>query len=205
MNITIAEAAKQIAAKALSPVELTQQCLAQVEALNSTLHAFILVTADRAMADAKAAEAAIMANGPKTKLHGIPLGLKDIIDTKGIPTTCHSAQLLDNVPTADATCAVKLAEAGSVLMGKLSTHEFADGGPSFDLPFPPARNPWDPAHFTAGSSSGTGRRGAGGHDPGRPRHRYRRVDPWPGGVVRHRGDQADLRPGQPLRRGAGGL
>ncbi len=156
MNITIAEAAKQIAAKTLSPVELTQQCLAQVEALNSTLHAFILVTADRAMADAKAAEAAIMANGPKTKLHGIPLGLKDIIDTKGIPTTCHSAQLLDNVPTADATCAVKLAEAGSVLMGKLSTHEFADGGPSFDLPFPPARNPWDPAHFTAGSSSGTG-------------------------------------------------
>jgi aspartyl-tRNA(Asn)/glutamyl-tRNA(Gln) amidotransferase subunit A len=154
--LTIAEAAKQIAAKTLSPVELTQECLSRTAALNDTLHAFILVTAERAMADARAAEQAIMADGPKSKLHGIPIGLKDIIDTAGIPTTCHSYQLIDNVPDTDATCAVKLAQAGSVLMGKLSTHEFANGGPSFDLPFPPARNPWNPDHFTAGSSSGTG-------------------------------------------------
>jgi aspartyl-tRNA(Asn)/glutamyl-tRNA(Gln) amidotransferase subunit A len=89
-------------------------------------------------------------------LDGIPIGLKDIIDTKGILTTCQSAQLIGNVPGTDATCAVKLVEAGTVLMGKLSTHEFADGGPSFDLPWPPARNPWNPDHFTGGSSSGTG-------------------------------------------------
>jgi aspartyl-tRNA(Asn)/glutamyl-tRNA(Gln) amidotransferase subunit A len=82
--------------------------------------------------------------------------LKDIVDTKGIATTCHSKILRDNVPDRDATCAVKLAEAGTVLMGKTATHEFADGGPSFDLPWPPVRNPWNTAHFTAGSSSGTG-------------------------------------------------
>lgn len=153
---TIADAAKLIAARKLSPVELTQDCLARVHAMDATLHAFVLVTEERALSDAKAAEAAIMASGPKTPLHGIPIGLKDIVDTAGIPTTCQSAILQDNIPDSDATCAVKLAQAGSVLMGKLTTHEFADGGPSFDLPKPPAANPWNPEHFTAGSSSGTG-------------------------------------------------
>jgi aspartyl-tRNA(Asn)/glutamyl-tRNA(Gln) amidotransferase subunit A len=154
--ITIAEASRLLAGKQISPVELTQSCLSRIHALDATLHAFITVTEDRARADAKAAEARIMGGTAKGPLDGIPIGLKDIIDTKGILTTCHSAQLLDNVPDTDATCAVKLAEAGTVLMGKLSTHEFANGGPSFDLPFPPARNPWNPDHFTAGSSSGTG-------------------------------------------------
>ena len=93
---------------------------------------------------------------PTGPLCGIPIGLKDIVDTKGIPTTCHSKLLRDNIPDTDATCAAKLAAAGTVLMGKTATHEFADGGPSFDLPWPPARNPWNTAHFTAGSSSGTG-------------------------------------------------
>jgi len=89
-------------------------------------------------------------------MHGIPIGLKDIVDTAGIETTCGSKILAGNVPEKDAACATKLAAAGTVLMGKLTTHEFADGGPSFDLPKPPARNPWNPEHFTAGSSSGTG-------------------------------------------------
>ncbi len=153
---TLAEAAKLIAAKKLSPVELTRACLDRVAALDGRLHAFIHPTPERALAEARAAEAAIMANGPKGPLHGIPIGLKDIVDTKGIPTTCQSKLLADNIPDADATCAERLAAAGTVLMGKLTTHEFADGGPSFDLPAPPARNPWNPEHFTAGSSSGTG-------------------------------------------------
>lgn len=153
---TIAQAAALIAAKKLSPVELTQDCLKRVHAMDGTLHAFVLLTEERALSEAKSAEAAIMASGPKSPLHGIPIGLKDIVDTKGLPTTCQSAILQDNIPETDATCAVKLAEAGSVLMGKLTTHEFADGGPSFDLPKPPAVNPWNPEHFTAGSSSGTG-------------------------------------------------
>ena len=156
MILTIAEAAKLLAAKKLSPVELTRSCLQRVHALDATLHAFVLLTEERALADARAAEAAIMKDGPRTPLHGIPIGLKDIVDTAGIPTTCQSAILQDNVPDTDATCATRLAAAGSVLMGKLTTHEFADGGPSFDLPKPPAANPWNPAHFTAGSSSGTG-------------------------------------------------
>jgi aspartyl-tRNA(Asn)/glutamyl-tRNA(Gln) amidotransferase subunit A len=153
---TIAQAAKQIAAKRLSPVELTRACLERVHALDSRLHAFVHLTEERALTEARAAEAAIMANGPSGPLHGIPIGLKDIVDTKGIPTTCQSKLLQDNVPDSDATCAERLAAAGTVLIGKLTTHEFADGGPSFDLPRPPARNPWNPEHFTAGSSSGTG-------------------------------------------------
>jgi aspartyl-tRNA(Asn)/glutamyl-tRNA(Gln) amidotransferase subunit A len=153
---TIAEAARQIAAKELSPVELTKACLDRVRKLDSELHAFIHLTEERALAEARSAEALIMARGPSGPLHGIPIGLKDIVDTKGIPTTCQSKLLQDNVPDTDATCAARLANAGTVLIGKTTTHEFADGGPSFDLPWPPARNPWNTAHFTAGSSSGTG-------------------------------------------------
>jgi aspartyl-tRNA(Asn)/glutamyl-tRNA(Gln) amidotransferase subunit A len=153
---TIAEAASLIAAKQLSPVELTKACLDRLHATEATLHAFVLPTEDRALADAKAAEAAIMRSGPLGPMHGIPIGLKDIVDTAGIETTCGSKILAGNVPEKDAACAAKLAAAGTVLMGKLTTHEFADGGPSFDLPKPPAHNPWNPEHFTAGSSSGTG-------------------------------------------------
>jgi aspartyl-tRNA(Asn)/glutamyl-tRNA(Gln) amidotransferase subunit A len=153
---TIAEAARLIAAKALSPVELTRACLDRVERLDGRLDAFIHKTPERALADAAAAEAAIMAGHYRGPLHGIPIGLKDIVDTKGIPTTCQSRLLAGNIPDADAACAERLAAAGTVLIGKTTTHEFADGGPSFDLPWPPAKNPWNPAHFTAGSSSGTG-------------------------------------------------
>jgi aspartyl-tRNA(Asn)/glutamyl-tRNA(Gln) amidotransferase subunit A len=153
---TLAEAAALIAAKKMSPVELTQACLGRMSAMNGALHAFILPTEERALSDAKAAEAAIMKDGPIGPLHGIPMGLKDIVDTAGIRTTCQSKLLADNIPDTDATCAAKLAAAGTVLMGKLTTHEFADGGPSFDVVAPPARNPWNTDHFTAGSSSGTG-------------------------------------------------
>jgi len=91
---TIAEAASLIAAKQLSPVELTKACLARMHATEATLHAFVLPTEDRAMADAKAAEAAIMRDGPRGPLHGIPIGLKDIVDTAGIETTCGSKILV---------------------------------------------------------------------------------------------------------------
>ena len=153
---TIAEAAARIAAKTLSPVELTRACLQRIERLDGTLHSFLLRTDERALATARAAEAAIARDGPKGPLHGIPIGLKDIFSTKGLRTTAHSRQLEHNVPMEDATSVRLLAEAGTVLLGKLATHEFAFGGPSFDLPWPPARNPWNPAHFTGGSSSGTG-------------------------------------------------
>jgi aspartyl-tRNA(Asn)/glutamyl-tRNA(Gln) amidotransferase subunit A len=89
-------------------------------------------------------------------LHGVPVGIKDIIDVAGLPTTCHSKILIDNVAAADAVCVSRLRGAGAIVLGKLSTHEFAIGGPSFDLPWPPARNPWNTDHHPGGSSSGSG-------------------------------------------------
>jgi aspartyl-tRNA(Asn)/glutamyl-tRNA(Gln) amidotransferase subunit A len=154
--LSIAEAAALIAAKKLSPVELTRICLDRVSKLDPALHSFLLLTEDRAMADAKAAETRMMAGNRIGPLDGIPIGHKDIYNTAGIRTTGHSRLLEHNVPTEDSVVVRKWAEAGSILMGKLATHEFAIGGPSFDLPWPPARNPWNPDHFTAGSSSGTG-------------------------------------------------
>jgi aspartyl-tRNA(Asn)/glutamyl-tRNA(Gln) amidotransferase subunit A len=154
--LTIADAAKLIAAKKLSPVELAKTHLDRIGRLDPQLNAFLLVTAERALADARAAEARHMSGSPRGKLDGIPIAHKDIYCTAGIRTTAHSKLLKDNVPTRDACTVAKWAEAGTVMLGKLSTHEFAFGGPSFDLPWPPARNPWNREHFTAGSSSGTG-------------------------------------------------
>jgi aspartyl-tRNA(Asn)/glutamyl-tRNA(Gln) amidotransferase subunit A len=154
--LTIAEAAKLIAIKELSPVELIQSRLDRIAKLDGRLHSFIRVTADEARAAARIAENEIAAGRYRGPLHGIPLGLKDIYETKGIATTGHSKVMQDHVPSADAFTAAKLKDAGGIVMGKLATHEFAFGGPSFDLPWPPARNPWNTDHFTGGSSSGTG-------------------------------------------------
>jgi aspartyl-tRNA(Asn)/glutamyl-tRNA(Gln) amidotransferase subunit A len=163
--VTVADAAQMIAAKKLSPVELTEAYLDRIDALDSQLNSFVTVTADRARQDAKAAEAAIMASGPRGKLHGIPYCLKDIFDTAGIRTTAHSKLLADNVPTRDAACGEKLTQAGAVLLGKTATWEFAHGGPSWDILFPPARNPWNTDHSPAGSSSGSGAAVAAGLAP----------------------------------------
>ena len=154
--LTIAEASRLIAARKLSPVELTKTCLERVGAMDPIVNAFLLVTEERALADARAAEARAMAGASKGPLDGIPIAHKDIYNTAGIRTTGHSKLLEDNVPDTDSKVVEKWDSAGSVMMGKLATHEFAMGGPSFDLPWPPSRNPWNPLHFTAGSSSGTG-------------------------------------------------
>ena len=110
----------------------------------------------RQCAAAKAAEAEIAAGRRRGPLQGVPVGIKDIIDVAGLPTTCHSRVLIDNIATADAVCVARLRGAGAIVLGKLSTHEFAIGGPSFDLPWPPARNPWNTDHHPGGSSSGSG-------------------------------------------------
>lgn len=153
---TIAEAARRIAAKEISPVEFMKDRLAKAEALNPAIHAFIRFTPELALAQAQAAEARQMAGALKGPLDGIPIAHKDIYETAGIPTTGHSRVLEHHIPKADAAAVRAWAEAGAVMLGKLATHEFAWGGPSFDLPWPPARNPWDTERFTAGSSSGTG-------------------------------------------------
>jgi len=154
--LTIAEASSLIQQRKLSPVELTQAFLARIEAVDPRLNAYLLVTADHALAQARAAEAEIMAGGYRGPMHGIPFALKDIYCTAGIRTTCHSRTRADYVPDFDASTVTSLYKSGAVLLGKLSTHEFAHGGPSFDLPWPPARNPWNREHFTGGSSSGSG-------------------------------------------------
>lgn len=153
---TIASAAADLAARRVSPVELTQHCLERIGRLDGQLNSFLLVTGERALADAKAAEARFMAGTQRGRLDGIPIAHKDIYNTAGIRTTGHSRLLEHNVPAADAMVVRKWADAGTVMLGKLATHEFAMGGPSFDLPWPPARNPWNTDRMPSGSSSGTG-------------------------------------------------
>ena len=156
MQPSIAEMGRQLRANQTSSQALTLAALDRIATADGALHAFITVTADHALQQAREADAAFAAGQDSGPLQGIPYALKDIYDTAGIRTTCHSKLLLDNVPAQDCAVAQKLASAGGVMVGKLATHEFAIGGPSFDLPFPPARNPWNLDHITGGSSSGSG-------------------------------------------------
>ena len=155
-DLSIAEMGRQLRAGAITSTQLTEAALARIDARDPRLNAFVLPTRERAQADARRADAELKAGIDRGPMHGIPHALKDIYDTAGIRTTCHSKLRMGNIPAADSVVAAKFAEGGAVLLGKLATHEFALGGPSFDLPFPPARNPWNPAHVTGGSSSGSG-------------------------------------------------
>src|SRR5437016_14656402 len=154
--LTIAEAARLIERKEVSPIDLVESRLDRIARLDGRLNSFIRVLAEEGRAEARAAEAGIAADRYRGSLHGIPIGLKDIYETAGVATTGHSKVMQDHVPRADAFSVARLRDAGAIVMGKLATHEFAFGGPSFDLPWPPARNPWDTTRFTGGSSSGTG-------------------------------------------------
>ena len=154
--LTASEASRAFAAKTLSPVELVRHLLERTEALDPTLHAYIRLDAEGALDAARTAEKEIAQGRIRGPLHGVPVGVKDIFDVATLPTTCHSQVLVDNIAKTDAVAIQKLRQAGAIIMGKLSTHEFAIGGPSFDLPFPPARNPWNPDYHPGGSSSGSG-------------------------------------------------
>ena len=151
-ELTIAELGPKLAARELSPVELTEAYLARIGALNGRVHAYVTVTADRARSDAKTAEAELRAGLVRGPLHGIPIALKDLYNTAGITTTGCSRAYLDHVPAEDAPVVGKLREAGTVLLGKLTMHELATGAPDREGPFPPARNPWDLDRSPAGSS-----------------------------------------------------
>ena len=155
-ELSIAEAGRALRDGSVTSSALTEDALARIAAIDGKLDSFITLTPERARADAKAADDAFAQGIDKGPLQGVPYALKDIYDTAGIRTTCHSKLRLDVVPEADSVVAAKLAAAGGVLLGKVGTHEFALGGPSFDLPFPPARNPWNTDHMPGGSSSGSG-------------------------------------------------
>lgn len=154
--LSIAEAAGGLRRKEYSPVDLARACLDRILALDGRLHSFITVTEDLALDQANRAEQELAAGKDRGPLHGIPIALKDLYDTRGIRTTAHSRLFRDRIPDQDATAAARLAEAGTVLLGKLAMHEFASGSPALDGPFPPARNPWNLDHIPGGSSSGSG-------------------------------------------------
>ena len=155
-ELSIAEAGRKLRDGSVTSAALTEDALARIAAIDPAIDSFIRVTAERAQADAAAADKDFAAGVDRGPMQGVPYALKDIYDTAGIASTCHSKLRVDNVPAADSVVAAKFRAQGGVLLGKLATHEFALGGPSFDLPFPPARNPWDRDHIPGGSSSGSG-------------------------------------------------
>ncbi len=164
-ELSMAELSNLIAGRTLSPVELVEALIQRIEQHDAQTHAFITPTFDLGRRQAASAEAEIAAGTRRGALHGIPFALKDIYDTKGILTSAHSRVFIDRIPDEDATATRKLHGAGAVLLGKLATHEMAHAGPSFDLPWPPARNPWNLAHSTGGSSTGSGAAVAAGLVP----------------------------------------
>jgi aspartyl-tRNA(Asn)/glutamyl-tRNA(Gln) amidotransferase subunit A len=154
--LTIPEVARLLRRKAISPVEVVQAHLERVRRLNPSLNAFITVTEEVALQQARKAEGAIARGEHLGMLHGVPVALKDLYCTKGVRTTAGSAILADFVPQEDCTVARRLAQAGAVLVGKTHTTEFAMGGHGKNIHFGPARNPWNPSHLPGGSSSGSG-------------------------------------------------
>jgi aspartyl-tRNA(Asn)/glutamyl-tRNA(Gln) amidotransferase subunit A len=157
-SLTLAEASTRIAAGSLSPVALLEAFLTRIGEVDDRIHSYIHVAAAQARAAAALAESQIAAGQWKGPLHGIPFAVKDNYDVAGMPATAGSRLRLDHVPDGDADLVAQLKSAGAILIGKLATWEFGtgNGGEYFDLPFPPARNPWDTERFTGGSSTGAG-------------------------------------------------
>jgi len=153
---TIRDLGEQFRRRTLSPLELTEALLARIEKLDPRLHAFVTLTAERARAEARAAEETLRRGDNASPLLGIPVAYKDLYATKGIRTTAGSALLESWIPEADSTCVARLQEAGCVMLGKLITHEFAFGIQFPGHRFRPARNPWNLEHIPGGSSSGSG-------------------------------------------------
>jgi aspartyl-tRNA(Asn)/glutamyl-tRNA(Gln) amidotransferase subunit A len=152
---TIYELAPRLRSREVSPVELTRECLDRIDNLNPALNAFITVTAQSALAEARAAEAEIARGEWRGPLHGIPLSLKDLIDTAGVRTTSASKLHATRVPGEDAEVVRRLRRAGAVILGKNNLHEFAYGASSLISHFGEVRNPWDRGRITGGSSGGS--------------------------------------------------
>ena len=155
-DLTVAEAAPLIRRRKVSPIELTEACLARIERLEPALNAFVTVTGDAARAAAAEAERLIARGGWLGPLHGVPVAIKDLCATRGVRTTAGSKVLADNVPDFDATVVARLKAAGAVIVGKTNMHEFAYGGTNEISHFGPSRNPWDPSRIAGGSSGGSG-------------------------------------------------
>ena len=155
LYLSISEAAELLRQKKISPVDLATACLDRIDRLNPVLNAFITVTRESAMAEARVAEDEIQRGQWRGPLHGIPIGLKDLIDTAGVRTTCGSALFADRVPTQDAEVVLRLKRAGAVLLGKQNLQEFAYGGTSASSHYGAVHNPWNLKHIAGGSSGGS--------------------------------------------------
>jgi aspartyl-tRNA(Asn)/glutamyl-tRNA(Gln) amidotransferase subunit A len=157
-HLSIGQAARLIQRRELSPVELVDAFLDRIAAVDGKVHSYLLVAAERARSQAMQAERDIAAGRYRGPLHGIPYAVKDNYYTRGLRTTAASRLMLDHVPDHDATAVRRLDDAGAIMLGKLNTWEYGtgNGGVYFDLPFEPARNPWDLSRFTGGSSTGAG-------------------------------------------------
>jgi aspartyl-tRNA(Asn)/glutamyl-tRNA(Gln) amidotransferase subunit A len=155
LDLTIAEAGAKLRDGALTSVALTQAHLDRIAAIDRSIHAFVAVTAEQALDAAAQADEEFARGVDRGPLQGIPVALKDIIDAEGVPTACGSRLRAGHIATEHSEVARRLVDAGAVLLGKLSTYEFALVGPSFDQPTGPAVNPWNPRHITGGSSSGS--------------------------------------------------
>jgi len=152
---SIARMAELLGSRSVSPVELTEAYLSRIDRYQPLLNAYVTVTYERALEDARRAETELMAGNRRGPLQGIPIGLKDLIDTAGIRTTAGSRAFADRVPSADALVAERLRRAGTVLLGKQATHEFAYGGTTENEWLGPTRNPWDLSRVPGGSSGGS--------------------------------------------------
>ena len=154
-HLTLTDAARMIAARELSSLELVEATFARIAAFDARLDSHVTVMTESALSAARAADAEIANGRRRGPLHGVTVALKDIYDTEGVLTAGGSRTGLGRIPDRDAETVRRLKAAGAVITGKLTTHEYAHGGPSFDVPWPPARNPWNIEHFSGGSSSGS--------------------------------------------------
>ena len=176
--LDIADAGRLFRSGELSPVDMVRALLERIDSVERRLHAFIRTTPEAALDEARRAEADFASGRIRGPLHGIAYALKDNIDVAGLPTTCNSKILADNVAQADAAVVRRMREAGAILLGKTALHEFATGGAMFDLPWPAARNPWNLSLHPGGSSSGSGAAVAAGLVPAA-------IGTDTGGSVRH--------------------
>src|SRR5436190_11918070 len=154
-SLTVKKASDLLRRRGVSPVDLTQACLERIDRLNPAINAFITITREQALATARQMEAEQKSGKWRGPLHGIPVALKDNIDTAGIRTTAASGVFKDRVPAEDAEVVVRLKRAGAILLGKLNLHEFALGGTSAVTYFGPVHNPWNLDRVPAGSSGGS--------------------------------------------------
>ncbi|HXQ53438.1 MAG TPA: amidase family protein [Stellaceae bacterium] len=154
-DLSAVELRRRIGDKSISPVELLEDCVRRIEAVNPTLNAITAMALERARREAKAAEAAVLSGASLGLLHGLPIGIKDLHDTEGIVTTYGSPLYRGHVPAADDNLVTSVRRAGAIVVGKTNTPEFGAGANTDNPVYGPTGNPFDPKRSCGGSSGGS--------------------------------------------------